>query len=147
MRYCPYCQRLNPGRPQICYYCGRTWHVRLCPRGHENVVDAQYCGTCGSADLTETAGRFPLWIWLVRIGILVFVAFLIASLGNLKFRLNEQSIAYVVAIFMLLLAMHIALSQIPAPARRLVQSMIRFMKKAVLTLLSWGWEKIKNLFC
>jgi hypothetical protein len=47
---------------------------------------------------------------------------------------------------MLLLAMHIALSQTPAPARRLVQSMIRFMKKAVLTLLSWSWEKVKNLF-
>ena len=146
MRYCPHCHRLNAGRPQLCFYCGHTWHVRLCPRGHENPPDAQFCGSCGSADLTETAGPIPWWLWLIRIGILVFFALLIASLGDVRLRLNEQHLTYLIAIFILLFAMHMALSQIPGPIRGIFRSIIRILKKWVLAAFAWMWERLKNLF-
>ena len=145
MRYCPYCHRLNAGRPQLCFYCGHTWHVRLCPRGHENPPDAQFCGSCGSADLTETAGPVPWWLWLIRISIIGLFVLLIASLGDIQFRLTEQQLTYVIAIFILLFAIHMALSQIPGPVRRIVQQMIRFLKKWSLATLIWLWERLKNL--
>ena len=146
MKYCPHCNRLNSGRPQLCFYCGHTWHVRLCPRGHENPPDAQFCGTCGSPDLTETAGPVPCWLCLVRIGILVVFAFLIASLGKYQFRLTEQDITYVIAIVILLMGMHLALSQISGPVKKLVLSMIRIIKKVGVVVLEWCWGKIKNMF-
>lgn len=60
MRYCPNCRRINQAWPQRCRFCGMTWNVRICRRGHENPPGAVFCGECGSADLTETAagGRF-----------------------------------------------------------------------------------------
>ena len=146
MRYCPHCRRLNSGRPQLCHYCGRTWHVRLCPRGHENPPDAQYCGTCGSADLTETAGPVPLWIWLIRICILVVFIIFIASLNTPQFRLTDQNIAYVIAIAILIMVLKMALSQLPGPIRKVVQSMIRIIKKVFLRVLGWCWEKLKLMF-
>jgi len=146
MRYCPNCHRLNSGRPQLCYYCGHTWHVRLCPRGHENPPDAQYCGSCGSADLTETAGHVPLWIWLIRIGILVFFILLIISFNPPRFRLTDEAITYVIAIAILLMGLHLALSQIPGPLRRLVLSMIRIIKTVGLAVLRWCWKKLKTMF-
>jgi len=146
MRYCPHCHRLNSGRPQLCHYCGHTWYIRLCPRGHENPPDAQYCGTCGSADLTETAGPVPFWIWLIRIGILVLLIVLIASLNPYGFRLSEQGIAYVVAIVILIMGLHVALSQLPGPIRRFVQSVIRIIKKVLVQVLGWCWEKLKLMF-
>ena len=62
MRYCSYCKRLNTEHPQFCRYCGRTWNTRLCPRGHPNPADANFCGECGNTDLTEMTGSFPLWL-------------------------------------------------------------------------------------
>lgn len=67
MKYCPFCKRLNSGRPRICRYCGRSWHQRLCPRGHENPHNAQYCGDCGSTELTETVGPRS---WRVQLSLL-----------------------------------------------------------------------------
>jgi hypothetical protein len=55
MRWCPLCRRISPGQPERCHYCGRTWNLRLCPSGHENPPDSQYCGLCGSARLSEPA--------------------------------------------------------------------------------------------
>lgn len=62
MRYCSHCKRLNTEHPPFCRYCGRSWNARLCPRGHPNPTDANFCGECGNTDLTETTGSFPLWV-------------------------------------------------------------------------------------
>lgn len=77
MKYCSFCKRLNSGRPKICMYCGRSWHQRLCSRGHENPSDAQYCGTCGSTELTETVGPRS---WRARLLLVLVVALLGAIL-------------------------------------------------------------------
>jgi hypothetical protein len=95
--------------------------------------------------LTETAGPVPWWLWLIRIGILCFFALMIASLGDIQFRLTEQHLTYVIAIFILLFAIHMTLSQIPGPVRRIVQSMIRILKKWSLATIIWLWERLKNL--
>jgi len=146
MRYCPHCQRLNAGQPQLCNYCGRTWHVRLCPRGHENPPDAQFCGNCGSADLSETAGPIPFWIWMIRMCILVVLVLLIASIGGIQFHLTDQHITFVITITILLITIQFAFSMIPGPVMRIVRSMFRIFKKVGMIVCRWFWEKLKNLF-
>jgi len=60
MRYCPNCRRINEEWPERCRFCGLTWNVRICRRGHPNPGNAVFCGECGSGDLSATArgGRF-----------------------------------------------------------------------------------------
>ena len=146
MRFCPHCRRLNPGRPMICHYCGRTWHIRLCPRGHENPPDAQFCGLCGSADLTETAGPTPFWIRLIRIGSLIFLFLLITSLNPTEFQLNDQIIAQVIAIAILVFVINMSLSALPGPVRRVVMMFTRIVKNWLLGVIGWCWEKVKIMF-
>ena len=145
MRFCPHCRRLNPGRPVICHYCGRTWHVRLCPRGHENPPDSQFCGICGSADLSETAGPVPLWIWLIRIGSLIIFIVFIASLNLPEFHLTDQISAQVIAITMLLVGINIALSGLPGPFRRVVMTVPMTAKRWFMRAAVWCWERIKRM--
>lgn len=52
MRRCTACFRFNPGQPTYCANCGRSFGVRICPRGHHNPRAALYCADCGSADLS-----------------------------------------------------------------------------------------------
>jgi hypothetical protein len=66
MRYCPYCKRVNLGSPKFCNYCGKTWYLRICPKGHENAIDAGFCRLCGSSDLSTPSGSKPTWKWLPR---------------------------------------------------------------------------------
>ena len=146
MRYCPHCQRLNSGRPQLCYYCGHTWHVRLCPRGHENPPDAQVCGTCGSVELTETAGPRPFWIWIVWIGIFVVLVDLITSLSRFSFSLTEQGVTFVIAIILLIVGLNLTFSHLPGAVKRLVSSISRMMKRIIFSVIVWCWEKFKLIF-
>ena len=146
MRFCPHCHRLNPGRPMICHYCGRTWHVRLCPRGHENPPDSQFCGICGSADLTETAGPVPFWIWLIRIGSLIIFILFIASLNPPEFHLTDQIIAQVIAIAILIFVINMSLSGLPGPVRRFFLMVTRIAKKWFIRVAVWCWERLKIMF-
>lgn len=146
MRFCPHCHRLNPGRPVICHYCGRTWQVRLCPRGHENPPDSQFCGICGSADLSETAGPVPFWIWLIRIGSLIIFILLISSLNPPEFNLTDQIIAQVIAITLLWVGINMALSGLPGPVRRVVLMVTQIAKRWFIRVSVWSWERIKIMF-
>ena len=146
MRFCPHCRRLNPGRPVICHYCGRTWHVRLCPRGHENPPDSQFCGICGSADLSETAGPVPFWIWLIRIASLIIFIVFIVSLKLPEFHLTDQIITQVIAISILLVGINMALSVLPATARRVVMAVTMTAKRWFVQTAVWCWERIKIMF-
>lgn len=153
MRFCPHCRRLNPGRPMFCHYCARTWHVRLCPRGHENDADSQYCGICGSADLTETAGPVPFWIWLIRIGSLItFIILFILLIASFslpefsEFQLTDQTIALVIAITLFILVINVALSELPGPFRRAVLIVPRIIQRWCIRITVWCWERIKRMF-
>src|SRR5688572_22081833 len=55
MRRCTACFRFHPGQPTFCSYCGRSFGVRICSRGHHNPRWVQFCSECGSADLSTPA--------------------------------------------------------------------------------------------
>lgn len=52
MRYCRDCHKFTAGRPLFCQFCGRSYNVKLCPRGHRNPRAADACTTCGSHELS-----------------------------------------------------------------------------------------------
>lgn len=146
MRYCPYCHRWNAGRPQLCFYCGRTWRVRLCPRGHENPADAQFCGSCGSADLSDTAGPRSVWIWLTRIAVLGLLAFLVSTIPRWRFHLSEAIISYIMAIILLLIGSSLSVSLLSGALQRPISFFIRAVKRMGIKGLQWCWEKLKLIF-
>jgi len=41
--------------PTFCSYCGRSFDVRICSRGHRSPRDVYFCAECGSADLSTPA--------------------------------------------------------------------------------------------
>ena len=55
MRRCTACFRFHPGHPTYCSNCGRSFGVRLCPRGHINPRGTTFCSDCGSSDLSTPA--------------------------------------------------------------------------------------------
>jgi len=95
MRYCPNCRRINEDWPDRCRYCGLTWNVRICRRGHLNPPNAVFCGECGSGDLTDTArggriingifrlfhggGPFPFLMLIVKLAIPILILCVIAQ--------------------------------------------------------------------
>lgn len=64
MKRCTSCFRYAAGQPSYCSYCGRTYSVRLCPRGHSNPRNVQFCSQCGSDDLSTAAARESWGSWL-----------------------------------------------------------------------------------
>ncbi len=95
MRYCPNCRRINEAWPERCRFCGLTWNVRICRRGHQNPANAVFCGECGSGDLTDTArggrfvngifrlfqggGPFPFLMLMVKLAIPILILCVIAQ--------------------------------------------------------------------
>src|SRR5215472_12922424 len=62
MKYCFNCNRITPGAPLFCNYCGRSYDVKLCPRRHANPRTAEACSQCGSRDLSTPQPRRPIWV-------------------------------------------------------------------------------------
>ena len=102
MRYCPNCQRINVGHPLICNYCGRTWYVKLCPRGHANLPDVQFCGECGSTDLSDPAGPKPWWSISFRpVFWVLLILFALSIGGNMENILPQLIIASIPIVLLL----------------------------------------------
>lgn len=76
MRFCKSCAKFTAGKPLYCQFCGRSYGVKLCPRGHRNPRAANACSQCGSLDLSTPHSSNS---GMSRIG--VFIGFLI--LGSL----------------------------------------------------------------
>jgi hypothetical protein len=73
MRRCTSCFRFHPGSPTFCAYCGRSFDVRICSRGHRNPRGVQFCSECGSADLSTAT---PPASFLHRVsGLVLYLAF------------------------------------------------------------------------
>ncbi len=52
MRYCRNCRKFTAGQPAYCQFCGRSYGVKLCPRGHKSPRAASVCSECGSHELS-----------------------------------------------------------------------------------------------
>ena len=150
MRYCPHCRRLSPGYPVICHYCGRTWYVRLCPRGHENPSNAQFCGACGSTDLSETAGSKPWTIYFLKILIIVVLCIIIISigklfLGSIKGESSPVIFSFIISIVLLIGAYIFALSLLPQAVKSVFLKLNRFISACVIRITLWFIMKAKEL--
>lgn len=75
MRFCKSCAKFTAGTPLYCQFCGRSYSVKLCPRGHRNPRAANACSQCGSLDLSTP--HSSNW-GMSRIG--VFIGFVILAL-------------------------------------------------------------------
>ena len=60
MRYCFSCRKITSGDPSYCNYCGKSYDVKRCGRGHPNVRSADVCSTCGSRDMSVPQARLSL---------------------------------------------------------------------------------------
>jgi RNA polymerase subunit RPABC4/transcription elongation factor Spt4 len=71
MKFCFNCNRITPGDPFFCNFCGRSYDVKLCPRRHANPRTAEACSQCGSRDLSTPQPRRPGWTSLLGVAISV----------------------------------------------------------------------------
>lgn len=138
MRYCPYCRRFNEGNPQICHFCGRTWYIKLCPRGHENPFNAQYCGTCGSADLSDTAGSRSIILIVIKLIISTTIGFFLLSLVASLFQ--PTSIRYFLSLVIVSYILYFILTYL------LPKSMTQFIKKIFRSMIVKMFSKLGDLF-
>ncbi len=84
MRYCHSCQKITNGEPSYCNYCGRSYDVKLCGRGHTNIRTAEVCSVCGSRDLSIPQSRPSLKMRIFQFFGL-FVPFVVLLLGTLLY--------------------------------------------------------------
>ncbi len=66
MKYCYFCNRITPGEPFFCNYCGRSYDARFCPKKHRNPRGAVVCSECGSRDLSQPQPKVPAWAFLLQ---------------------------------------------------------------------------------
>src|SRR5258708_24482858 len=59
MKLCFSCGKVTTGTPAYCHYCGKTYNVRLCSRGHINPRSANVCSQCGSKELSTPQRKIP----------------------------------------------------------------------------------------
>jgi RNA polymerase subunit RPABC4/transcription elongation factor Spt4 len=59
MKLCFSCGRVTAGTPSYCHYCGKTYNVRLCSRGHINPRSANVCSQCGSKEMSTPQRKIP----------------------------------------------------------------------------------------
>ena len=87
MRYCTSCRKITSGQPSYCNYCGKSYGVKLCGRGHPNVRTADVCSVCGSLELSVPQARLSKKMRIFYGFALVapFVALLAVSLGYIGF--------------------------------------------------------------
>ncbi len=91
MRRCTSCFRFYPGNPIFCSYCGRSFDVRICSRGHRNPRGAQFCTECGSADLSTPTPPASLLHRLSGAVLYLFVAlFLCLVMVSIVFSVLES---------------------------------------------------------
>ena len=87
MRLCFSCRRVTPGAPSYCHYCGKTYNVRLCSRGHINPRSANVCSQCGSKELSTPQRKIPFLLkpLIFLLSHLVGIILLLSLVGFLGF--------------------------------------------------------------
>lgn len=84
MKYCFNCGHFTQGDPAYCNHCGRSYDVKLCPRGHQNARGAEVCSQCGNRELSTPQPKIPM-SWrllaiLIRLGLGLLLFYVSLSL-------------------------------------------------------------------
>jgi hypothetical protein len=129
MRYCYNCGHITPGEPAYCNSCGRSYDVKLCPRGHQNPRGAEVCSQCGSRELSTPQQKVPLTWRLAAIliqvgsGILLVYISLALLIGLLR---TPQFQHLLVATGLLLGGMWWCYSKLPDWLQELIRTLWRW---------------------
>lgn len=137
MRYCTNCNRITTGEPLYCHFCGRTFDLKICPRGHTNPRIAQVCAECGSRDLSTPAPRLGfgtklvLWAFTIVPGIvLVFLFFaLIVGFINALITANSQVLGQMLVLTLVVGILWLIWIQFPPFIRQLFRNLWRTKKR------------------
>src|SRR5438128_8875055 len=125
MRRCTACFRFHPGTPTFCSYCGRSFDVRICSRGHRNPRGVQFCAECGSADLSTPAppasilhhlSGFVLYLCSALTIALVVLATVFAVIDNIDWSALTPSL---IALVLLLGFLYWTTTLLPGPVKKL----------------------------
>ncbi len=137
MRRCTSCFRFHPGTPTFCAYCGRSFDVRICSRGHRNPRGVQFCAECGSADLSTPApsasflhhlSGFVLYLFSALTIALIVIAVVLAVLYSIDWSALTPSL---VALVLMLAFLYWTTTLLPGPIRKLGKAAGRQVMKSV----------------
>ena len=137
MRRCTACFRFHPGTPTFCSYCGRSFDVRICSRGHRNPRGVQYCAECGSADLSTPAppasflhhlSGFVLYLFVCLTIALVVVIAALAVIDNIDWSALTPSM---VALVLMLAFLYWTTTLLPGPVKKLGKAAGRQVMKSI----------------
>jgi hypothetical protein len=136
MKYCYQCGHVTAGEPAYCNSCGRSYNVKLCPRGHPNPRGAEVCSQCGSRDLSTPQPRVPLHVSLFAFflsllpGLLLTLISVIVTLALLHTLLTHPR--WILTLVFLGIAWGILAwmwSKLPLCFRKLVRRLLRRKRK------------------
>src|ERR1700687_4740252 len=125
MRRCTACFRFHQGTPTFCAYCGRSFDVRICARGHRNPRGVQFCAECGSADLSTPAppasflhhfSGFVLYLFSGFTIALIFLTAVLAVLYSIDWSALTPSLAELV---LMLGFLYWTSTLLPGPVKKL----------------------------
>ena len=137
MKRCTACFRFHPGTPTFCAYCGRSFDVRICSRGHRNPRGVQFCAECGSADLSTPAppasflhhlSGFVLYL----LSALTIALIVITAVLAVLYSINWSAIAPSLASLVLMLGfLYWTTTLLPGPIKKLGKAAGRQVMKSV----------------
>lgn len=137
MRRCTSCFRFHPGHPTFCSYCGRSFDVRICSRGHHNPRGAQYCAECGSADLSTPAPpasflhRLSGLVLYVFSGVVIGLVTVTAAL-SLIYSIDWSALSGpLVALLLMLGVLYWTTTLLPGPVKKLGKAAGRQVMKSI----------------
>jgi|SRR5581483_1015105 len=130
MRRCSSCFRFHPGHPTFCSFCGRSFGVRICSRGHINPRSAQFCSDCGSGDLSTPATEPSLTFRLSGLALYLLAAFtgvaiaMTAGLALIHLVDWQMLTSHLAALILMLGFLYWATTLLPGPVKKLGKAVV-----------------------
>ena len=137
MKRCTACFRFHPGTPTFCSFCGRSFDVRICSRGHRNPRGVQFCAECGSADLSTPAppasflhhlSGFVLYLFFALTIALVVLVVGLAVIQSIDWSALTPSL---VALVLMVGVLYWTSTLLPGPVKRLGKAAGRQVMKSI----------------
>jgi RNA polymerase subunit RPABC4/transcription elongation factor Spt4 len=136
MKYCFNCNRVTPGEPLFCNFCGRSYDVKLCPRMHVNPRSAEVCSQCGSREFSTPQPRMPfrtkafIAVTMFALGAVLLLSSLLFVVEVLKAALSnarvQMALGAMAILFALLWWMWL---QLPQWLRKLIQRCFHWKRR------------------